>query len=252
MPCVRKARIIADLPSSIQYWKSRFFFMFEDEWETPSNEFWGEVPRLICRWRALSLGAPSFRKSFFLLLFPWFVTNLFICCVSAVKKCPKLKSRYKERINVATKDAKSIDDFDDLVNPRTLARHCFGPEPSSFNSHAIEIKEKIKCLFGLSKFLFFFFFFNNKCFSFAKITTKFNQEMYAKMKAKKNEPLSNLRKIVVRVVEKGTPITPVASIPKATRVASPATSVEEITPHPKRQCVADKGKEKADSRLSSV
>lgn len=159
MPCVRKARIIADLPSSIQYWKSRFFFMFEDEWETPSNEFWGEVPRLLCRWRALSLAAPSFCKSFFLLLFPWFVTNLFICCVSAVKKCPKLKSRYKERINVATKDAKSIDDFDDLVNPRTLARHCFGPEPSSFNSHAIEIEEKIKCLFGLSKFLFFFLFF---------------------------------------------------------------------------------------------
>ena len=76
--------------------------------------------------------------------------------------------------------------------------------------------------------------------------------MYAKIKAKKNEPLSNLRKRVVRVVEKGTPITPVASIPKATRVASPATSVEEITPHPKRQCVADKGKEKADSRSSSV
>ena len=72
------------------------------------------------------------------------------------------------------------------------------------------------------------------------------------MKAKKNEPLSNLRKRVVCVDEKGTPITPVASIPKAMRVASPATSVEEITPHPKRQCVADKGKEKVDSRLSSV
>ena len=76
--------------------------------------------------------------------------------------------------------------------------------------------------------------------------------MYAKMKAKKNEPLSNLRKIVVCVVEKGTPITLAASIPKATRVASPATSVEEITLHPKRQCVANKGKEKADSQLSSV
>ena len=84
------------------------------------------------------------------------------------------------------------------------------------------------------------------------MTTKFNQEMYAKMKAKKNEPLSNLRKRVVRIVEKGTPITPVTFVPKVTRTASPATSLEEITPHPKKQRVANKRKEKADSHLSSV
>ena len=78
MPCVRKAMIIADLPSSIQYWKSRFFFMFGDEWETPSDEFWGEVPRLLCCWRALSLGAPSFRKSFSLGLL---LTSLFVASV---------------------------------------------------------------------------------------------------------------------------------------------------------------------------
>ena len=62
------------------------------------------------------------------------------------------------------------------------------------------------------------------------MTTKFNQEMYGKMRAKKNKPLSNLRKRVVWVVEKGTLITLIASVSKATRVASPATSVEEITP----------------------
>ena len=56
------------------------------------------------------------------------------------------------------------------------------------------------------------------------------------MKANKNEPFSNLRKRVVRVVEKGTPVTPITSIPEAMRTASPATSVEEITPHPKKQC----------------
>lgn len=54
------------------------------------------------------------------------------------------------------------------------------------------------------------------------------------------------------MVEKGTLVTPVVSIPETTRVASPATSVEEITPCPKRQRVADKGKEKASLRLSSV
>ena len=79
------------------------------------------------------------------------------------------------------------------------------------------------------------------------MTTKFNQDMYAKMRAKKNEPLSHLKKRVVRVVEKEVSVTPAASIPDVMRTASPATLVEEITPRPKKQCVVDKGKEKADS-----
>ena len=98
-----------------------------------------------------------------------------------------------------------IDNFNDLVDQRTLARHCLGLEPSPFVLRAIEIKEKSKCLFHIVialNFPFFFFFFN-KCFSFTELTTKFNQEMYAKMRAKKNDPLSNLRKRVVRVLEKG-------------------------------------------------
>ena len=118
-----------------------------------------------------------------------------------------------------------IDDFDDLVDLRTLARHYHGPEPSSFVLRAIEIEEKSKCSFGSSREKIPFFFFD-KCFSFAEMTTKFNQELYAKMRAK-NEPLSNLEKRVVQVIEKGTPITPVAFVPEATRVASPATSVEK-------------------------
>lgn len=88
-------------------------------------------------------------------------------------------------------------------------------------------------MFGSSreKFLPFFFLIYIKGFSFPEMTTKLNQEMYAK----KNEPLSNLEKRVVRVVEKGTRVTPVTSILEATRVASPTTSVEEITPRPKKQ-----------------
>ena len=35
-----------------------------------------------------------------------------------------------------------IDDFYDLVDPRTLARHCLSLEPSPFVLHAIEIEEK--------------------------------------------------------------------------------------------------------------
>lgn len=84
------------------------------------------------------------------------------------------------------------------------------------------------------------------------MTTKFNQGMYAKIKAKKNEPLSQLGMRVVCVVEKGNPVTPIASVIRAIRTLSPATSVEEITHRLKKQLVADKGKEKAGSCLSSV
>ena len=73
------------------------------------------------------------------------------------------------------------------------------------------------------------------------MTTKFNQEMYAKMRAKKNEPLSSLRKRVVQVVEKGTLATPATSIPEMMRIAFLATSVKEITLRTKKPHVADKG-----------
>ena len=95
-----------------------------------------------------------------------------------VKKHPKLKSRYKTRVEASIEYVKTIDDFDNLVDPRTLARHCLGPEPSSFVLRAIEIKEK-------SESSFFSFLF----FLVVEMTTKFNQEMYAKIKARKNEPL---------------------------------------------------------------
>ena len=59
VPWVRKVRIITDLLSSFRYWKSRFFFVFGDDWETPFDEVWGDIPRLLCCWRAPSLGASS-------------------------------------------------------------------------------------------------------------------------------------------------------------------------------------------------
>ena len=80
-----------------------------------------------------------------LFLFFWFVANLSICCVCTVKKHLKLKNRYKRHVEVATEYAKTIDDFDDLVDPRTLVRRYLGPKPSSFVLHAIKIEEKSKC-----------------------------------------------------------------------------------------------------------
>ena len=73
------------------------------------------------------------------------MANLSVCCVYTVKKRLKLKSRYKRRVEAATEYTKTIDNFDDLVDSKTLARHCLGPKPSSFVLHAIEIEEKSKC-----------------------------------------------------------------------------------------------------------
>ena len=97
------------------------------------------------------------------------------------------------------------------------------------------------------------------------MTTKFNQDMYAKMRSKKNEPLSNHGKRTMRVIGKGLPATPAAPIAlaaliapvvpctEATRVASSVTSAKEITiPISKRPYLTDKGKEKANSCVSSI
>ena len=100
--------------------------------------------------------------SFFFFFFFWFVANLSVCCVCAVKKRPKLKSRCKRRVESATKYTKTIDHFDDLVDQRTLARHCLSLELSPFVLRAIEIEEKSKCLFHIVialNFPFFFFLF---------------------------------------------------------------------------------------------
>ena len=78
---------------------------------------------------------------------------------------------------------------------------------------------------------------------------KFNQDMYAKMRSKKNEPLSNLEKKIVRVIGQGPPVTPIVTVSPAvlgietTKTTSPATSVEEITtPILKRPRLTDKGR----------
>ena len=60
VPWVRRARIVRGLPSSFRYWKSRFFFVSRDDFETPANEAWGDIPRLLRRWGTPHLGASTF------------------------------------------------------------------------------------------------------------------------------------------------------------------------------------------------
>ena len=54
IPWARRARIVRGLPSSFRYWKSRFFFVSGDDFETPASETWGDIP-------ALSVGNPKLR-----------------------------------------------------------------------------------------------------------------------------------------------------------------------------------------------
>ena len=88
------------------------------------------------------------------------------------------------------------------------------------------------------------------------MTTKFNQGMYARMRAKKNDPLSNLGTKGVRVMENGilvTTATPSTPAVKSMRTTSPATSIEKIPPQRnKRQRTGDKQKEKVNSWSSNI
>ena len=66
----------------------------------------------------------------------------------------------------------TIVDFDDLVDPQTLALHYFGLEPSAYILRTIEIEEKkSKCLlnsplllFSSSFSLFLYYFFLTSVF----------------------------------------------------------------------------------------
>ena len=96
-------------------------------------------------------------------------------------------------------------------------------------------------------------------FPLVEMTTKFNKDMYAKMRAKKDEPLSNIGKKTVRITGRGSPavlatsITLVASGMETTRTASPLTSIEELpTPVSKRPRLFSKEKEKVDPHTPTI
>ena len=61
---------------------------------------------------------------------------------SAAKRRPKLKSRYRERVQKAIDYARTIESWDDLVDSRTFAFYCLGPEPFAFVLQNLNIKGK--------------------------------------------------------------------------------------------------------------
>ena len=69
-------------------------------------------------------------------------SDLFLVLYFAVKEGPKLESKFKERVRVAIKYARTIDDFDELVDPCTLACQYLGPEPSLYVLSTLNREER--------------------------------------------------------------------------------------------------------------
>ena len=59
-----------------------------------------------------------------------------------MKRRPKLKSRYTGRVEKAIEYASTIENWDDLVDPRTLAFYNLGLDPSAYVLHLLSIEEK--------------------------------------------------------------------------------------------------------------
>ena len=89
-------------------------------------------------------------------------------------------------------------------------------------------------------------------FFFVEMTIKFNQEFYAWIKAKKNEPVSSIGQHKLRLTdkekEKETTKKGLSALAlDEDQVASPALSVDEINPHHKKR--KKKGKEKVGANV---
>ena len=59
-----------------------------------------------------------------------------------MKKRPKLKSRYIERVEKAIEYAPTIENWDNLVDPRTLAFYNLEPDPSAYVLRLLHTEEK--------------------------------------------------------------------------------------------------------------
>ena len=53
-----------------------------------------------------------------------------------------LDNKFDERVQAAVKYAATIEDFNELIDPCTLARHYLGPEPSLYVLSALDREEK--------------------------------------------------------------------------------------------------------------
>ena len=61
---------------------------------------------------------------------------------SIVKRHPNLKSKYQDRVEKAIEYAKTIESWENLVDPQTLAFYCLGLDPSLYVLRNIDIEGK--------------------------------------------------------------------------------------------------------------
>ena len=125
---------------------------------------------------------------------------------------------------------------------------------STFFKQSIENRRNVSCLdFAWSFFFLHFLILGFSFFFCAEMMSKFNKDMYAKIKGKKNEPLSSIGQKTLsitdkekekEIVERGSS----TSTLDEGRVASLAVSIEEV-PAPKRRKMGYKGKEKIGSSI---
>ena len=153
LPWDRKSRIVRGFPSSFQDWKSRYFFISGTGWETLSDDFWGEVPRLPWKWEVLALGA----YFHYFLLFFFHIVNAHLMMFSfwffTTLNHPDLEDRHCHRVHAALVYAHEIEDFNDLVDPRHLFDCCLGPEPSKYILEKSCREEKSKIVYPLTSSL---------------------------------------------------------------------------------------------------
>ena len=82
--------------------------------------------------------------------------------------------------------------------------------------------------------------FFDKCFLLAEMTTKFNKDMYARMRGKKDKPLSAIGTKSVHITDRGVLILSALPSSASARGASSTPSVEEVPPRNKRLRVREK------------
>ena len=60
----------------------------------------------------------------------------------AVKDCLELESKFEEWVQAVIRYARMIEDFGDLIDPRTLAHHCLESKPSLYVLSTFDREEK--------------------------------------------------------------------------------------------------------------
>ena len=140
-------------PSSFRDWKSRYFFISRTGWETSSDDFWGEVPRLLRKWEVLALGAYfHYLLLFFFHILITGVMKFFLWFFTTLDRLD-LEDQYRHRVRATLAYAREIEDFDDLVDPHHLYDCCLGPEPSKYILEKIHQEEKSKIIYSCFVFL---------------------------------------------------------------------------------------------------